>query len=144
LLAYERAALKTAGFACDIVSGGGTGTLALSTDAGALNEIQAGSYVLMDASYERLGLPFETALGCRATVISRQGSRMVLDAGLKALSAEYHQRARRRMISSICKTRASLPGSAAQATPTVARIPASVRVRWFALRVRTHLIAAPV
>lgn len=89
LLAYERAALKTAGFACDIVSGGGTGTLALSTDAGALNEIQAGSYVLMDASYERLGLPFETALACRATVISRQGSRMVLDAGLKALSAEH-------------------------------------------------------
>jgi D-serine deaminase-like pyridoxal phosphate-dependent protein len=74
---------------CEIVSGGGTGTFDLSTEAGALDEIQAGSYVLMDASYERLGLPFELALACRATIVSRNGTRAVADAGLKALSAEY-------------------------------------------------------
>jgi D-serine deaminase-like pyridoxal phosphate-dependent protein len=74
---------------CEIVSGGGTGTLDLSTDAGALDEIQAGSYVLMDASYDKLDLPFELALACRATVVSRNGTRAVVDAGLKALSAEY-------------------------------------------------------
>ena len=74
---------------CEIVSGGGTGTFDLSTDAGALDEIQAGSYVLMDASYDKLGLPFELALACRATVVSRNGTRAVVDAGLKALSAEY-------------------------------------------------------
>jgi D-serine deaminase-like pyridoxal phosphate-dependent protein len=74
---------------CEIVSGGGTGTFDLSTEAGALDEIQAGSYVLMDASYDRLGLPFELALACRATVVSRNGTRAVVDAGLKALSAEY-------------------------------------------------------
>jgi D-serine deaminase-like pyridoxal phosphate-dependent protein len=74
---------------CEIVSGGGTGTFDLSTDAGALDEIQAGSYVLMDASYDKLDLPFELALACRATVISRNGTRAVVDAGLKALSAEY-------------------------------------------------------
>jgi len=74
---------------CELVSGGGTGTYDLSADAGALDEVQAGSYVLMDASYDRLGLPFEQALFCKATVISRQGTRVVLDAGLKALSAEY-------------------------------------------------------
>jgi D-serine deaminase-like pyridoxal phosphate-dependent protein len=43
----------------------------------------------MDATYGRLGLAFEQALYCRATVISRHGTRVVLDAGLKALSAEY-------------------------------------------------------
>jgi D-serine deaminase-like pyridoxal phosphate-dependent protein len=74
---------------CEVVSGGGTGTFDLSTDAGALDEIQAGSYVLMDASYDQLDLPFELALACRATVVSRNGTRAVVDAGLKALSAEY-------------------------------------------------------
>ena len=65
------------------------GTFDLSTEAGALDEIQAGSYVLMDASYDKLDLPFELALSCRATVVSRNGTRAVVDAGLKALSAEY-------------------------------------------------------
>src|SRR3954447_20004876 len=71
---------------CELVSGGGTGTFDLSTH---LDEIQAGSYVLMDASYEKLGLPFELALACRTTIVSRHGTRAVCDAGLKALSAEY-------------------------------------------------------
>jgi D-serine deaminase-like pyridoxal phosphate-dependent protein len=74
---------------CEIVSGGGTGTFDLSTEAGALDEIQAGSYVLMDASYDKLDLPFALALACRATIVSRNGTRAVCDAGLKALSAEY-------------------------------------------------------
>ena len=71
---------------CELVSGGGTGTFDLSTH---LDEIQAGSYVLMDTSYDRLGLPFELALACRTTIVSRNGTRAVCDAGLKALSAEY-------------------------------------------------------
>jgi D-serine deaminase-like pyridoxal phosphate-dependent protein len=85
ILRAERARLLAAGFACELVSGGGTGTF----DLEALDEVQAGSYVLMDASYDRLGLPFEQALHCRTTVVSRRGTRIVLDAGLKALSAEY-------------------------------------------------------
>ena len=71
---------------CDLVSGGGTGTFDLSTH---LDEIQAGSYVLMDASYDKVDLPFELALACRTTIVSRNGTRAVCDAGLKALSAEY-------------------------------------------------------
>ncbi len=89
LLAAERAGLAAAGLPCEVVSGGGTGTLDLAADAGVLDEVQAGSYVLMDSSYERLGLPYERALACRATVVSRHGGRAVLDAGLKALSAEH-------------------------------------------------------
>jgi D-serine deaminase-like pyridoxal phosphate-dependent protein len=71
---------------CELVSGGGTGTFDLSTH---LDEIQAGSYVMMDASYDKLDLPFELALACRTTIVSRNGARAVCDAGLKALSAEY-------------------------------------------------------
>jgi D-serine deaminase-like pyridoxal phosphate-dependent protein len=71
---------------CELVSGGGTGTFDLSTH---LDEIQAGSYVLLDASYDELDLPFEVALTCRTTIVSRNGTRAVCDAGLKALSAEY-------------------------------------------------------
>ena len=44
---------------CELVCGGGTGTFDLSTH---LDEIQAGSYVLLDASYDKLDLPFEVAL----------------------------------------------------------------------------------
>ncbi len=85
LLRAEQARLREAGLPCPLVSGGGTGTADLS----ALDEVQAGSYVLMDTSYARLGLPFGPALACRSTVVSRRGDRAVLDAGLKALSAEY-------------------------------------------------------
>jgi D-serine deaminase-like pyridoxal phosphate-dependent protein len=89
VLAAERARLRDAGLPCELVSGGGTGTLDLIGAHGVLDEVQAGSYVLMDASYGRLGLPFEQALLCRTTVVSRHRDRIVLDAGLKALSSEY-------------------------------------------------------
>ena len=84
----ERARLAAAGFDCEIVSGGGTGTYDLAAQAGALTEIQAGSYVLMDASYGKLDLPFEPALYCAATVISRHDTRAVLNVGLKELTVE--------------------------------------------------------
>jgi D-serine deaminase-like pyridoxal phosphate-dependent protein len=89
LLAAERQRLIDASLPCELVSGGGTGTFDLAAEAGVLDEVQAGSYALMDATYGRLGLPFEQALFCRTTVVSRHGDRIVLDAGLKALSAEY-------------------------------------------------------
>ncbi len=89
ILTAERARLEEAGFTCRIVSGGGTGTFDIATEAGALNEIQAGSYVLMDARYATLDLPYENALYCCTTVISRHGDGAVIDGGLKALSAEY-------------------------------------------------------
>ena len=89
-LRAERGRLEAAGFACPIVSGGGTGTFDVSSEAGVLNEMQAGSYALMDSRYGALGLPFENALFCAATVISRRSSDAgVLNSGLKAMSAEY-------------------------------------------------------
>ena len=85
----EEARLAAAGFDCEIISGGGTGTYDLAAQVGALTEVQAGSYVLMDGRYGTLDLPFEPALYCVTTVISRRQSRAVLNAGLKELTVEY-------------------------------------------------------
>jgi len=44
----------------------------------------------MDSRYGSLGLPFENALFCAATVLSRRSPESgVLNSGLKAMSAEY-------------------------------------------------------
>src|SRR5262249_32283235 len=76
-----------------IVSGGATGTFDLSGNSGAFDEIQAGSYVLMDSRYGSLGLPFQNALYCAATVISRRSPESgVLNAGPEAGSAQYRMR----------------------------------------------------
>lgn len=89
-LRAERKRLQSAGFDCQIVAGGGTGTFDFAGDDSVLDEIQAGSYVLMDARYGSLGLPFENALFCAATVISRRSPEAgVLNSGLKAVSAEF-------------------------------------------------------
>jgi len=85
----EKERLERAGFPCPIVSGGGTGTWDLTGETGVYNEVQAGSYVLMDSSYGRLGLPFEYALFCATRVVSRRAPDTgVLNGGLKAMSAE--------------------------------------------------------
>lgn len=87
-------ALKAAGLSCDIVGGAGTGTYELEAASGVYNEIQAGSYIFMDADYARNrnadGAAFETfehALFVSATIMSMpDDQRGVLDAGLKALA----------------------------------------------------------
>jgi D-serine deaminase-like pyridoxal phosphate-dependent protein len=90
LLSRERDRLLDLGHPCSTISGGGTGTYDLATDEGVLDEIQAGSYALMDASYGSLDLPFENALFAVATLISHPRQDIAtVNAGLKALSAEY-------------------------------------------------------
>jgi D-threonine aldolase len=75
----------------DLVSAGGTGTHQVNTWA---NEIQAGSYALMDSQYATLSQGFRQALWVEAAVISvnRQGSGghyAVADAGLKAFGMDH-------------------------------------------------------
>ncbi len=70
-----------------IVTGGGTGTCELDARRGLLNEVQAGSFLLMDTLYRDAGVPFEQALRCRTTIISRPSpDRAVCDAGQKTMS----------------------------------------------------------
>jgi D-serine deaminase-like pyridoxal phosphate-dependent protein len=71
----------------DIISGGATGTFDTNTWC---NEIQAGSYTLMDTDYDRLDLPFRKALRVVATVVSVNSSGwIVADAGLKAFGMDH-------------------------------------------------------
>ncbi|HWV83401.1 MAG TPA: DSD1 family PLP-dependent enzyme [Hyphomicrobiaceae bacterium] len=89
-------ALKAAGLSCDIVGGAGTGTFELEAASGVYNELQAGSYIFMDADYARNkradGGPYDTfehALFVYATVMSMtQADRAVIDAGLKSFTFE--------------------------------------------------------
>jgi D-threonine aldolase len=72
----------------EIVSAGGTGTYDLHEATG-VNEVQAGSYALMDTQYGSLGLPFEQAVHVLATVISSSEQWAVADVGLKALGMDH-------------------------------------------------------
>jgi D-threonine aldolase len=70
-----------------IRSAGGTGSWDLNVSA---NELQAGSYALMDTEYAKIGLPFGQALSILATVVSvSQGGWAVADCGLKALGMDH-------------------------------------------------------
>jgi D-serine deaminase-like pyridoxal phosphate-dependent protein len=70
----------------EVISAGGTGTYAENTGA---TEIQAGSYVLMDTAYQRLGLPFALAVSVLGTVVSVSPGWAVTDVGLKSLGMDH-------------------------------------------------------
>jgi D-serine deaminase-like pyridoxal phosphate-dependent protein len=83
--------LRQRGLACAIIGGAGTGSFALEAASGVWNEIQAGSYIFMDADYARNENPppFRQALFVLAQVMSapRDGT-AVLDAGHKAVPTD--------------------------------------------------------
>jgi D-serine deaminase-like pyridoxal phosphate-dependent protein len=70
----------------DVVSGGGTGTYDCNRR---ITELQAGSYLLMDSHYARLGLPFQQALRLLTTVLSVADGHAVCDGGLKSLGMDH-------------------------------------------------------
>lgn len=72
----------------DIISAGGTGTFDLHAATG-VNEIQAGSYALMDSQYGQQDLPFDQAVFVIGTVISVADEWAVADVGLKALGMDH-------------------------------------------------------
>jgi D-serine deaminase-like pyridoxal phosphate-dependent protein len=83
------AALRDAGAGEGLRSGGSTPTAAL-LDPGALNEMRPGVYAFNDAQQVELGAAsWQTvALTAAATVVSRNGRNLVLDAGSKVLGAD--------------------------------------------------------
>ena len=89
LLADTRAELEHAGLPVEIVSVGGTGSYDVSGRFAGVTELQAGSYLLMETDYEEVCPEFRTAIMVLTTVVSRsEGERVVLDAGVKAISCE--------------------------------------------------------
>ena len=72
----------------DIMSAGGTGTYDMFAGT-AVNEVQAGSYALMDSHYAQLQHPFSQSLWILGTVISVNASWVVIDVGLKSLGMDH-------------------------------------------------------
>jgi len=89
-------ALQAVGLEAATISGAGTGTYENEAASGLYTELQAGSYIFMDADYARNkradGGPFDTfehALFVYATAMSVPApERVIVDAGLKALSVD--------------------------------------------------------
>jgi len=83
------AALQAAGLPAALVTGAGTGTFALEAASGVYGELQAGSYLFMDADYARNEADpaqpqFEHALFLKTQVMSVCASHAVCDAGHKS------------------------------------------------------------
>ena len=89
LLVKAAKELTGLGMNIEIVSGAGTGTYDIAAEYPEITEIQAGSYIFMDGTYQKLGLPFDQALTVLATVVSRPADDVaVFDVGLKGISPE--------------------------------------------------------
>jgi 3-hydroxy-D-aspartate aldolase len=88
--------LTREGLACETVGGAGTGTFEFEAASGVFNEIQAGSYIFLDADYGRnrkqdgsANDQFEHALFVLTTVMSRPSDqRAVVDAGHKSAAVD--------------------------------------------------------
>lgn len=81
--------LQTAGFPVPLVTGAGTGTFSLEASSGVWGELQAGSYLFMDADYASneatpLAPMFEHALFVKSQVMSLNAAHAVCDAGHKS------------------------------------------------------------
>ncbi len=76
-----------AGVATPVVSTGGTGTAHWCAEHEHVTEVQPGSFAFMDVDYGATeDVPYAPALSLVASVVSSFPDRVVIDAGLKALS----------------------------------------------------------
>jgi D-serine deaminase-like pyridoxal phosphate-dependent protein len=81
--------LAASGLPCALVSGGGTGTYAITGHLPQFNEVQAGSYALMDNSYRKVTPEFKNALSILSTIVSAKPGYAVADVGLKGMGNEF-------------------------------------------------------
>jgi len=88
--------LEVQGLECDIIGGAGTGSYYFEGSSGVYNEMQCGSYVFMDADYQRvrdqsgaLISEFENSLFIWTSIMSKtKQDQAICDAGLKAQSVD--------------------------------------------------------
>ena len=86
---YTRKLIESQGIAVDLVSGAGTGSMVCEAASGVFGELQAGSFLFMDADYaanerDPAQPHFEHALFVKAQVISSSATHAVCDAGHKS------------------------------------------------------------
>ncbi len=85
-----RRLIEASGLPVRVLSGGGTGTYDMTGIMEGVDEVQAGSYALMDHYYAKRRPEFAIALSVITTVISSNGSdHAVLDVGVKGVGAEF-------------------------------------------------------
>ncbi len=70
------------------VSGVSTGTAHLRPPTSVYTEMQAGSYIFMDAAYDALALPFENALFVLTSILNTGNGRIITDCGMKSVSSD--------------------------------------------------------
>ena len=88
-LVETRRLIERSGLEVAIVSSGGTGTYDVTGEIAGIDEVQCGSYALMDAHYARIRPEFRVACRVLTTVISAARDRVVLDVGVKGLGLEF-------------------------------------------------------
>lgn len=88
-LIATRRLIERAGIPVEVVTGAGTGTWEFVATYDGIDEIQPGSFVLMDCAYHPIRPEFGCSLSILASVISRRPDRYVLDAGSKAISRDF-------------------------------------------------------
>lgn len=71
------------------VSSGGTGTYDITGNIDGIDELQCGSYALMDSAYKSIRPELLNARYILTTVISKRGDVISTDVGLKGMGAEY-------------------------------------------------------
>ncbi len=90
------ALLTEKGLDCDIVAGAGTGSYPFEAASGIYNEMQCGSYIFMDADYQRVLdaqgqqiSEFANSLFIWTSIMSRtRKTEAICDAGLKVMSVD--------------------------------------------------------
>jgi D-serine deaminase-like pyridoxal phosphate-dependent protein len=80
------AVLEADGIRCGIRSAGGIATWRWTAGFPGVTEIQAGTYVVMDNYHDHMAPGFEHSLTVQASVISRPGGRVIVDAGGKSIA----------------------------------------------------------
>jgi len=78
--------LEADGIRCGIRSAGGIATWRWTAGFPGVTEIQAGTYVVMDNYHDHMAPGFEHSLTVQASVISRPGGRVIVDAGSKSIA----------------------------------------------------------
>jgi D-serine deaminase-like pyridoxal phosphate-dependent protein len=92
LLLETKELIERSGLPVENLSGGGTGTYAITGRIPGITEVQAGSYLFLDTKYRGIeGLDdFYCALTVLTTVISHpEKGRVIVDAGRKAVSQDF-------------------------------------------------------
>jgi D-serine deaminase-like pyridoxal phosphate-dependent protein len=81
--------LRADGLPAEVLSGGGTGTYNITGRNPAVTELQAGSYVFMDAFHGNLVPGFEVSLTVLTSVLARHGDTVIFDAGRKSIGIDF-------------------------------------------------------